>query len=123
MQTKKMLMMAALAGIALGAGQPMQAHGQESSAKEVKCYGVNSCKAHSGCSVGADDVAAVKSLLGERDFTARFAKTKTHSCGAHASCGASSKILNWTSISEDSCKEQGGYVIDEQDGKKVAKKL
>jgi hypothetical protein len=121
MQSKKVLTVAALAGIAIGAGQPTIARAQES--KEVKCYGVNSCKGHSGCSLTADDVSAVRNSLGEKDFKARFGKTKTHSCGAHASCGASSKILNWTSISEDSCQEKGGYIVEEQDGKKVAKKL
>ena len=31
--------------------------------------------------------------------------------------------LNWTKISVDDCKAQGGIVIEKADGKKVAKKL
>jgi hypothetical protein len=121
MKSKKALIMAALAGIAVGVANPTQLQAQD--AKDVKCFGVNSCKAHAGCSVEADDVAAIKALLGETDFKAKYGKTKTHSCGQHASCGASSKILNWTKVSEDSCKEQAGYVIEQQDGNKTAKKL
>ena len=97
---------------------PLRADGT----KEVKCFGVISCKAHAGCGVEANDVAAIRALLGDKDFDARHSKTKTHSC-KHASCGAAKKILNWTKISEDSCQQQGGFVIDERDGKKVAKKL
>ena len=121
MTSKKMLLMAAVAGMAIGAAQPTQA--QENNTADVKCFGVNSCKAHAGCSVTDEQVAAVKSLLGDKSFKERFGKTRTHSCGAHASCGASSKFLNWTSISEDSCKEQSGYVVEEKDGKLVARQL
>jgi hypothetical protein len=121
MQSKKVFVLAALAGMAVGVAQPMALHAQD--APELKCFGVNSCKAHAGCSVEPDDVAAVKALLGDKDFNSKYGKTKTHSCGSHASCGASSKILNWTKISEDSCKQQAGIVIDNQDGKKVARKL
>ncbi len=123
MTSTKVLVMAALAGIAMGTTQATKAQAQENPANEVKCFGVNSCKAHAGCSVTDGDVTAVKSLLGKNEFKQRFGKTETHSCGAHASCGASSKILNWTKISEDSCKEQGGYVVEEKDGKAVARKL
>ena len=34
-----------------------------------------------------------------------------------------SSNLNWTKISVDDCKAQGGIVIEKADGKKVAKKL
>lgn len=122
MASNKVLLMAALAGLAVGVTQVPAANAQEKSNNEVKCYGVNSCKAHASCAVEGDDVAAVKALLGT-GFNSKFGKTKAHSCGAHASCGASNKILNWTTISEDSCKEQGGIVIDEQDGKKTARQL
>ncbi len=123
MKSKKVLVMAALAGIAMGTTQARQAQAQDNSAKEVKCFGVNSCKAHAGCSVTDGDVAAVKALLGDKEFQDRFGKTRTHSCGAHASCGASSKFLNWTKIGEDACKQQAGIVIEDQDGKPTAKKL
>lgn len=121
MQSKKALVIAALAGMAVGVANPTQLRADDT--KEVKCFGVNSCKAHAGCGVEGDDVAAIQTLLGNKDFEARYSKTRTHSCAQHASCGAAKKILNWTKISEDSCQQQGGFVIDEQDGKKVARKL
>ena len=92
-------------------------------AAEVKCYGINGCAANSSCAVKADDLAAVKTLLGTEAFNARFRKSKEHSCKAHAGCGASSHILNWTSVSEDACKRAHGIVIEVADGKKVAKEL
>ena len=48
---------------------------------------------------------------------------KTNSCAAHASCGAKPHILNWTKISVDDYKAQGGIAIEKADRKKVAKKL
>ena len=116
------LVLAALAGLALAAAVPATAVGQDSQS-DVKCFGVNGCKGHSGCGVQADDVAAVKALLGSKAFKEQFSKTTTHSCAAHGSCGAKQHILNWTTVSTDECKAQGGIVIEETDGKKVAKKL
>ena len=40
----------------------------------------------------------------------------------HAKCGASAKKLNWTPVSPAECKEKGGLVITESDGKKAARK-
>ena len=119
--TNQKLVLAAVAAISLAAAAPAPVLGQDSPT-DVKCYGVNSCKGHSGCGVKSDDVAAVKMLLGD-DFETQFGKTKTHSCAAHGSCGAKQHVLNWTKVSADDCKTQGGIVIEEQDGMKVAKKL
>ena len=122
------LVLAALAGLMLGtttAGKAQSGQNAESAgqASTVRCYGVNSCAGHAGCGVTAEDVAAVRKLLGDKDFDTRFGKSKVHSCSAHATCGASTHILNWTSTSDATCKEKNGIVIDGSKGQKVAKKL
>jgi hypothetical protein len=71
----------------------------------------NGCAQHASCGVKADDVAAVRKLLGETDYKARFGNSTAHSCGTHASCGASSKILNFTTVSESECQQTKGIVI------------
>jgi hypothetical protein len=68
-------------------------------------------------------VSAPETLLGTEAFNTRFGKSKEHSCKAHAGCGASSHILNWTGTSQDACQQAHGIVIEEADGKKVAKEL
>lgn len=127
MANGKILAAAALAGIAMGLSSPATSSGQDKNSagnsSDVKCYGVNECAAHAGCGVKKDDVAAVKLLLGEQSFTDRFDKTKVHSCQQHASCSAAKHVLNWTSVSADECKQKSGIVIEETNGKKVAKKL
>jgi len=125
---KEKLVAAALAGLMLGAtavgkAQSSQDAGSAGKASNVRCYGVNSCAGHAGCGVMADDVAAVRKLLGDQEFNTRFGRTKEHSCSAHSKCGASSHILNWTQVSESSCKVSGGIVIDGGEGQKVARKL
>ena len=42
------------------------------------------------------DLKAFQTLLGEQAFQEKFGKSETHSCGSHAKCGASSKIINWS---------------------------
>ena len=116
------LVVAAVAGLAIGVKAPAQ-EANAGQPAEVKCYGINGCAANSSCAVKGDDVAAVKALLGTEAFNERFGKSKEHSCKAHAGCGASSHILNWTSTSQDACQQAHGIVIEETDGKKVAKKL
>jgi hypothetical protein len=118
---KDKLLVAAIAGIALGASTPRPAGADEAKA-EVKCYGINGCGAHAKCAVAADDLAAVKTLLGAKEYASRFDKSEAHSCGAHAKCGTPANILNWVPASAEQCKADGGYVITEKDGKKVANK-
>ncbi len=118
---KDKLLLAAIAGITLGASAPAASVAGEK-ADEVKCYGINSCGHHSKCSVKDDDLAAVRTLLGEKEYDKAFGKSETHSCGSHAKCGASSRILNWTPTSAAECHDKGGIVIEESAGKKVAKK-
>jgi len=116
------LMAAALAGIAAGAMGTERVLAQEGGAStEVKCYGINSCGAHASCAVSQQDLDAVRRLLGSDDYEGRFGKSEVHSCGAHASCGASSQILNWTTTTPEQCTEDGGLLIEEKDGKKVAR--
>ena len=121
MNNNKKIVMAALAGLAVGFAAPAAVRADDKPA-DVSCYGINSCKAHSKCNVSAEDLAAVRKLLGDKEFTARFGKSRTHSCAAHSKCGATSQVLNWTPVSAATCTEKGGILIDEIDGKKVAKK-
>jgi len=115
---KDMLLGAALAGLTIGLATPAPA--QEPG--ELKCYGVNGCGSHASCAVSEGDIAAVRTFLGSKEFEKQFGKSEAHSCGAHAKCGASAQILNWTPAKAGECKAQGGIVIEEKDGKKVAKK-
>ena len=117
---KDKLLMAAIAGITLGVtASPRAIAGDKD---EVKCWGINSCGSHAKCSVGEDDLTAFKALLGAKEYTAKYGKSEAHGCGSHASCGGSSKILNWTPVTAGECKAQGGYVVETVGGKKVAKK-
>ena len=122
MKAKKrnQFLMAAVAGIAMGSSTPTTLRAEDTA--EVQCYGINSCHAQAKCGVQPSDIAAVRTLLGSQGYNSRFGKTKSHSCAAHASCGAQSKILNWVQTSGDACRQQDGILIDEKDGKKVAKK-
>jgi hypothetical protein len=116
------LVIAAVAGLTMGASAPAQ----EASAgqpADVKCYGINGCAANASCAVKAEDLAAVRTLLGAKAFKARFGKSTEHSCKAQGSCGASSHILNWTTVGNETCQQSHGIVIEETDGKKVAKQL
>jgi hypothetical protein len=118
----KRFLMAAVAGIGMGlSAVPTVAEDEKG---DVKCWGINGCGSHAKCSVKADDLAAFKALLGDKEFQARYGKSEAHACGSHAKCGASFQILNWVPTSLDQCKEQGGYVVEETGPakKKVAKK-
>lgn len=114
------LLMAAVAGIAMGASAPGALHAQETD--EVQCYGINSCHAQAKCGLEKTDIEAVRALLGDQEFKTRFGKSRTHSCGAHSSCGAQEKILNWVQTSGAACKEQRGILIEDNGGKKIARK-
>lgn len=119
---KDTLLRAALAGLSVGLAASATSLAQDK-AGEVKCYGINGCGAHAKCAVSAADIEAVRTLLGEKEFTSRFGKSEAHSCGAHAKCGGSSQILNWVPTKAGECKAQGGILIEEgKDKKKVAKK-
>jgi hypothetical protein len=117
------LLMAAVAGIALGAGAPASVLAGEKTG-DVKCWGVNGCGSHAKCAVAAEDLRAFRTLLGDKEYRARFGKSEVHACGSHAKCGASARILNWVPTGADECKAQGGYVVEETGSpkKKVARK-
>lgn len=117
---ERKLLMAAVAGLTVGVRTPAQA--QDEKAVETKCYGINGCASHAKCSVSQADLDAAKTLLGEKVYASRFGKSQVHGCGSHAKCGASSRILNWTPTAAGACKAKGGIVIEEADGKKVARK-
>ena len=121
MGQEKRWLMAAVAGIVLGAATPKESAAEEKGG-DVKCYGINACGSHAGCAVSQGDLDAVKALLGDSAYSKQFGKSEVHSCGQHAKCGASSGILNWTSTSAQECQEEGGILIEEVSGKKVAKK-
>jgi hypothetical protein len=118
---KETLLRAAIAGLGLGLAVTATGTAGEKPG-EVKCYGVNGCGSHAKCAVSAADIEAVRRLLGESDFQKRFGKSEAHSCGAHAKCGGAAQILNWLPASAGECKAQGGILIEEREGKKVAKK-
>jgi len=113
-------LLAAIAGITLGVASPQPS--PAAAKDEVKCWGINSCGQDGKCSVTAQDLEAFKALLGEKDYAAKFGKSAAHACGAQAECGAADKILNWIGTSASECKAKSGYVIEEKDGKKVARK-
>jgi hypothetical protein len=118
---KDMLLRAAVAGLGLGLAASATSLAQDK-ADDVKCYGINGCGSHAKCAVSAADIEAVRALLGGKAFAKRFGKSEAHSCGAHAKCGGSAQILNWVPTSLGECKAQGGILIEESAGKKVAKK-
>jgi len=120
MNKQQKMLMAAVAGMAMGLSSPAPSVAEQSD--DVKCYGINGCGQHAKCSVADSDLKAIRSLVGEKEYAAKFGKSEAHSCGAHASCGAASQILNWTPVSADKCKAEGGYLIQEVNKKKVAKK-
>jgi hypothetical protein len=117
---KDTLLRAALAGLSLGLAAPAAVPAEEPGG--VKCYGINGCGSHAKCAVSSEDISAVRALLGSKEFDKRFGKSEAHSCGSHAKCGSGAQILNWVPASAAECKAQGGLVIEEKDGKKVAKK-
>lgn len=120
---EKSFLMAAVAGISMGLTAPAPGVAEEKKG-DVKCWGINGCGSHAKCAVAEDDLKAIRTLLGDKDFKARFGKSETHSCGAHAKCGASDNILNWVPTSLEKCNADGGYIVEEvgTPKKKVAKK-
>jgi len=121
MKRREKLLMAAVTGIAVGLSAGATDAADEKKG-DVKCYGVNSCGSSAKCAVSADDLKAFRSLLGEKDYEAKWGKSETHGCGTSAKCGAMSKILNWMPASAEKCKAEGGFLLEEKDGKKVARK-
>jgi hypothetical protein len=120
MTKREKLLMAAVAGIAMGLNVP--AESGAAAKDEVKCWGINSCGSDSKCSVSMEDLKAMKTLLGDKEYQKKFGKSETHGCGSSAKCGGAEGILNWLPTTSAECKAKGGYVIEEVDGKKVAKK-
>jgi hypothetical protein len=121
MRQREKFLMAAVAGIGMGLGAPARSPAEEKKG-DVKCYGINGCGSHAKCAVSAADLKAFQTLLGEKEYKAKFGASEVHGCGQHAKCGAGSQILNWVPTSAAQCKTDGGYVVEEVGKKKVAKK-
>ena len=83
---KDKLILAAVAGMTLGLTAPGTGFTEEKT--DVKCWGVNGCGKSAKCSVTDADIAAVKKLIGDKEYATKFGKTETHSCGSSAKCGA-----------------------------------
>ncbi len=116
---KKTLLMAAVAGMALGAAETAPITPK---AGEVKCYGVNGCTPEAKCAVSKEDLAAIKKLVGDGEYSAKWSKSEVHGCTGKAQCGAGAQILNWVPAKPAACKEKNGIVISDAKGQKVAKK-
>jgi len=117
---RKKLVMAAVAGMALGASAP--AAPTQTKAGEIQCYGVNGCTAEAKCAVSKEDLAAVKKLVGDAEFTAKWSKSEAHACSGKGQCGAAAKILNWVPAKPAACKEKNGITISTVKGQKIAKR-
>jgi hypothetical protein len=120
MKNRNKLVMAAVAGMALGAAAP--ATQAQTKPGEVQCYGINGCTAEAKCAVSKEDLAAVKKLVGEADYAAKWSKSEAHTCSGKGSCGAGAQILNWAPATAKVCKEKNGFTISTVKGQKVAKK-
>jgi hypothetical protein len=122
MNRREKLLMAAVTGIAMGLSASATQAADEKKG-DVKCYGVNSCGSSAKCAVTDADLKAFRTLLGDKEYEAKWGKSETHACAGSAKCGAMAKILNWMPTTAEKCKSDGGYVVEEKDGKKVARKV
>ena len=120
MKNRNKLVMAAVAGMALGAAAP--AVMAQTKPGEVQCYGINGCTPEAKCAVSKEDLAAVKKLLGAADYSAKWAKSEAHTCSGKGSCGAMAQTLNWVPATAKVCKEKNGFTISTVKGQKVARK-
>jgi hypothetical protein len=120
MKNRNKLVMAAVAGMALGAAAP----GVMAQTKpgEVQCYGINGCIPEAKCAVSKEDLASVRKLVGDAEYTAKWSKSEAHTCSGKGSCGAGAQILNWVPAKPAACKEKNGFTISTVKGQKVAKK-
>jgi hypothetical protein len=117
-QKKKFILAAALCGIALGAqaaNKTQKEAPQTVSLSVEKCYGINKCKGFNSCEVAQSDIAAVKAK-----FKNKFAKTSPYSCSGEVKGSAQKGYLGWLYVEAEAClKIEGGFLIEEKDGKKV----
>lgn len=121
MKTREKFLIAAVAGMTMGANAPLPAAAEEAK-DEVRCFGVNGCGQHAKCAVSDADLNALRDLLGGEEYKKQFGNSEAHSCGAHAKCGASSQVANWVPTTVGECNAQGGIIVSEVGKKKVAKK-
>src|SRR4051794_21883473 len=116
---RKQLVMAAVAGMALGAAAPAVV---AQKAGEGNCYGINGCTPEAKCAVSKEDLAAIKKLVGDTEYSTKWDKSEAHSCSGKGQCGAGARILNFKPVSAKECKEKSGFTISTVKGQKIAKK-
>lgn len=111
---------AALAGLVLGvASQHQNANAEMTAApsETEKCFGINSCKGTASCSVSKADIEAANVT-----FKNKFSKSKIHSCAGANACSAKNGRLDWLPVAKGTClKIEGGFLIEDKDGKKIVK--
>lgn len=111
---------AALTGLVFGLAPQHQIGQAEMNAVPSvteKCFGINSCKGTSSCSVSKADIEVANST-----FKNKFSKSKIHSCAGANTCSAKNGRLDWVPVAKGAClKIEGGFLIEDKDGKKIVK--
>ncbi len=121
MKNKKVIVSAALAGLAVGA----LSVSASANADEVKCWGANKCGADSSskekakCSVTDSDKKIIEEAVHNGKLDKKYAKVDVHDCGTHAKCAGAKGNVNWFYTSAKKCKELGGFLIDKGAVKKL----
>ncbi|BBH53523.1 hypothetical protein [Fluviispira sanaruensis] len=128
MKNKKVIVSAALAGLAVGA----LSVSASANADEVKCWGANKCGADSPikekdssskerakCSVTESDKKIIEEAVHNGKLEKKYAKVDVHDCGTHAKCAGAKGNVNWFYTSAKKCKELGGFLIDKGAVKKL----
>lgn len=110
---------AALAGMAAGAiGIAASDPAVAQAPKNEKCWGINTCKAESKCSVSKKEIEATKA-----DFGDKFAKSAVHDCAGDGKCAAAKGELAWIETPAGTCiKDKKGFMIVVKGDKKVVVK-
>ena len=90
---RKKLLMAAVAGMALGASSAPALAAEKPA--DVQCYGINGCIPEAKCAVSKEDLSSFKKLVGDAEYNEKWTKSEVHACSGKGSCGAGAKILNW----------------------------
>ena len=75
MNRREKLLMAAAAGIAMGLS-PAAASAADLKKGEVKCFGINGCGSNAKCGVTDADLKAFRTLLGDKEYEAKFGELK-----------------------------------------------
>lgn len=117
-KNKSALVAAALCGVSLG----MQAAAKEGDkppqavTQEVeRCYGINRCKGMNSCDVSQSDIAAANAK-----YKNKFKNNSPYGCSGEVKGPAKKGYLGWIYVEAEGClKVDGGFLIEDKDGKKV----